>query len=97
MKRRNPRWKTRFGSFVSRHTVARLCRDLNAALGYPTHESTVYGWIRGDSCPRPDRALAIVAASGGRLRVEDLLQHRREVRDADGNRTRPQPLARGAA
>jgi hypothetical protein len=94
MKRRHPHWKTRFGTFVSRHTVALLRRDL-ALAGVPTHEKTVYSWISGQSTPRPERMVALLKIGRGRLRAEDLLRHRSEVRRVEGRGKGP--LARGPA
>jgi hypothetical protein len=78
--RRDPlRWRTRFGSFVSSHTVVALRRDLCAA-GHATQPQTIYSWVRGLSLPEPARLVALLKISRGRLRPEDVVTHREEVR-----------------
>ncbi len=66
------RWQTRFARLVRRYGVAKLARDLEVD---PT---AIYQWVRGSVSPRPDKAMLIVVLLQpvGRLRLEDIYQHR---------------------
>lgn len=69
------RWQTRFARLVRRYGVAKLARDLEVD---PT---AIYQWVRGSVSPRPDKAMLIVVLLQpvGRLRLEDIYQHRLRV------------------
>lgn len=64
-------------------TVARITEELGAR-GFAVEEKSVYRWLAGTSVPRPDRAMTMVEISGGRLKLDDVYQHQREVRGDDG-------------
>ncbi|MCK4415117.1 MAG: hypothetical protein KAY32_16415, partial [Candidatus Eisenbacteria sp.] len=44
-------------------------------------KNAVYQWLQGRA-PRPSRAMALVRLSGGRLTLESIYQHSREVRQS---------------
>lgn len=67
------RWETRFARRIRKYGVAKLARDLEVD---PT---AIYQWIRGSVSPRPDKAMTIVVLVG-RLKLEDIYQHRLTVR-----------------
>ena|ERR1700687_5666453 len=69
------RWQTRFARLIRIYGVAKLARDLEVD---PT---AIYQWIRGSVSPRPDKAMTIVVLLQpvGRLRLEDIYQHRLTV------------------
>jgi len=69
------RWQTRFARLVRSYGVAKLARDLEVD---PT---AIYQWVRGSVSPRPDKAMLIVVLLQpvGRLRLEDIYQHRLTV------------------
>ena len=75
MRRNDPRWRTPFGSWLSRHTVAALQTDLGRA-GQPVTRAAVYQWVAGVTVPRLPCAAAIVTIARGALTLEDLAQHR---------------------
>jgi len=81
MRRRSPpRWATPFGSFVSDFGVGRIVLSL-AASGNPVTNRAVYAWVGGFTRPRPDRAIAMVQISGGRLTLDDVYRQGMEIRN----------------
>lgn len=77
------RWDTEFGRWVSdvgiQRIVATLARDPHLRI---TNQS-VYEWLQGHP-PHPSRAMALVEMSGGRLTLEAIYQHGRELQDPSG-------------
>jgi hypothetical protein len=75
------RWGTEFGRWVSDvgvpHIVAALAHDPDLRIT----NQTVYEWLQGHP-PHPARAMALVQMSGGRLTLEAIYQHSREVRQS---------------
>jgi hypothetical protein len=93
--RREPRWKTRFGSWASQVTVSEIAVNLSK-MGVPVTQRAIYIWLSGRSAPRPDAAEAMVRLSkilrechacgrpAGRLTLEDVYRHRHEVVNGNG-------------
>lgn len=77
-------WRTRFGSFVSRLTVAGVCERLHAQ-GHPLTPSAVYNWVLGYKTPRAEVARALEVISGRSIRLRDIVEHRRVVGNGAGN------------
>lgn len=88
MRRRDPFWRTRFGSFVSNYGnggaeaevsgVPRLVMDLSER-GVSLSKQTVYHWLSGATSPRPHVAEVLRDLSGGQLTLDAIFEHRREV------------------
>lgn len=76
--RHSTRWRTTFGKWVSRMTVARIVEELSTDSRNSITPGTVYEWVAGHQ-PRPDRALALVRISGGELSLDDIYRHRTEL------------------
>ena len=87
MHREPRRWRTYFGSWVRAYTVPRLTRELQT-LGHPVTPNAVYEWLAGRVAPHPDRALAIARLSSGQVSLQDIYQHREDVRAAAVAETR---------
>jgi hypothetical protein len=78
--RRTPsRWETEFGRWVSDFGVSRIVSALAPDADLRITNQTVYEWLQGHA-PRPSRASALVEISGGRLTLEAIYEHGREVR-----------------
>lgn len=77
--RRSYRWSTKFGCFVARLSV-RGVADAMASRGVIVTDRAVYGWLSGRTFPRREHVEALVAVSSGRLDLEDVFRHQREVR-----------------
>lgn len=76
--RRRSRNVTRFSAWVGDVSVAGVVDVLNA---YTTiTPAAVYSWLSGDREPRLSTAAYIVRASGGKVTLEDIVQHREEVK-----------------
>ena len=68
------------------HAACRNDRGLAAAVNMHAHRVTnqaVYKWLEGHA-PRPARAIALVEMSCGRLTLEAIYEHSREVRQSPG-------------
>jgi len=63
-----------FRRWVRAFAPAALTRKLSRA-GVPVSRQTVHRWRRGETAPAPQRAVALLQISEGRLRVEDLYPH----------------------
>ncbi len=81
-KRAPYRWRTEFGRWVKDfgvpHIVAALGRDPDLRV---TNQA-VYEWLQGHA-PRPTRAMALVEMSGGRLTLEAIYEHGRQIRSRE--------------
>ena len=78
MRRAPVRWRSPFGEFIARYTVSRLVSALRGR-GVSVTRGAVYAWVSGRTRPRPDAARAIVSASQGEIRYEDIYRpHSRE-------------------
>jgi len=78
MRRVGVRWGTRFGRWLDGYTVPKVTEGL-ARSGAPVTAGAVYEWLSGRTSPRIEHANALIALSGGRLRVSDIIGHRRIV------------------
>ena len=76
--RRETRWMTRFGSWVSTVGVSNIVAHLNTDPDTAVSRNTVYEWLSGHS-PHPQRANALVEFSNGALSLDDIYAHRREM------------------
>lgn len=75
-----PRYRTRFGSWVSRTTVPLICQNLSTDPETRVKPEAVYQWLAGVTEPRPHRALALVAMSKGEISLDVIYAHRSELR-----------------
>ncbi len=88
--KRDPnRWQTDFGRWVAEFGVPRIVAVLGQDPNLRVTKHAVYHWLKGYA-PRPDRALALVEMSQGRLTLEAIYQHSREVRQSEGDAGGPQ-------
>jgi predicted component of type VI protein secretion system len=72
-------WETKFGRWVSDFGVPRVVRALARDPDLRVTNQAVYEWLQGHA-PRLARAVALVEMSGGRLTLDAIYQHGREVR-----------------
>ncbi len=83
-KRAPDRWQTEFGRWVADfgvlHIVAALAHDPALRIT----NQTVYEWLQGHA-PRPARALALVEMSNGRLTLDAIYQHSRQMKQSEGD------------
>ena len=78
--RRTPsRWETEFGRWVGDFGVSRIVSALAYDPDLRITNQTVYEWLQGHA-PHPSRAMALVQMSGGRLTLDAIYGHGREVR-----------------
>lgn len=70
------RYSTAFGSFVHNTTVPRV-----AAMTFVS-DRCVYHWLAGRAVPSAETCLTLIRASGGALRLEDIVEHRLQVERA---------------
>jgi len=87
-KRTPARWETEFGRWVSETGVPRIVAALARDPDLRVTNNAVYHWLRGHA-PRPERAKALVELSGGRLTLEAIYDHGRQVRKAVAVPQRP--------
>ena len=81
--RRTPmRWETDFRRGVSVFGVSRIVSALAPDPDLRITNQTVYEWLQGHA-PHPTRALALVEMSGGRLTLNAIYEHAREVRQVE--------------
>lgn len=78
-KRDPARWKTEFGRWVGEVGVPQIVKALASDPDLRVTNQAVYEWLQGHP-PRPARAMALVEMSGGRLTLEAIYKHGREVR-----------------
>ena len=78
-KRVPSRWQTEFGRWVGEFGVPRIVKALARDPDLRVTNQAVYEWLQGHP-PRPARAMALVELSGGRLTLEAIYKHAREVR-----------------
>lgn len=82
-----PRWHTRFGQAVGELGVRAIVDGLKSDPATRITNKGVYEWLRGHQ-PSPDRAEALVRLSEGRLTLDIIYSHRRELatkrRDREG-------------
>ena len=82
-KRDPSRWETEFDRWVSDFGVQRIVAALAHEPDLRVTNQAVYEWLQGHA-PRPARAMALVELSGGRLTLEAIYKHGREVRRLSG-------------
>jgi len=80
-KRAPDRWQTEFGRWVADFGVPRIVSALARDPNLRVTNHAVYHWLKGFA-PRPDRALALVELSEGRITLEAIYRHGQEVREA---------------
>ncbi len=78
-KRTPDRWQTEFGRWVADFGVPRIVAGLAHDPDLRVTNQAVYEWLQGHP-PRPARAMALVELSGGRLTLEAIYEHGRQVR-----------------
>jgi hypothetical protein len=83
-KRDPDRWQTEFGRWVADFGVPRIVAGLAHDPVLRITNQTVYEWLQGHA-PQPARAMALVEMSQGRLTLDAIYQHSRQVRQADGD------------
>ena len=76
------RWKTEFGQWVSDFGVPRIVAGLARDPDLRVTNQAVYEWLQGHA-PRPARAMALVEMSGGRLTLEAIYKHGRQIRSRE--------------
>lgn len=72
------RWDTEFGRWVGEFGPSRIVAALGRNPELSVTNGAVYEWLRGHQ-PRPDRAIALVEMSGGRLSLDAIYRHGREI------------------
>ena len=81
--RRTPaRWETEFGRWVSDFGVSRIVSALARDPDLRVTNRAVYEWLQGHP-PHPSRAMALVQISEGRLTLETIYEHGRQIRRTD--------------
>jgi len=78
-KRVPSRWETDFGRWVADFGVPQIVKALDHDPDLRVTNQAVYEWLQGHP-PRPARAMALVEMSGGRLTLEAIYEHGREIR-----------------
>jgi hypothetical protein len=92
MRRRiEERWRTPFGGWVGRVTVAGIVNELGKNPALAVRPSQVYAWVAGIAMPRPSRALALVRMSRGTITLDAIYRHGQEVRRHRGGRSNSEP------
>ena len=87
-KRDPDRWQTEFGRWVADFGVPRIVAGLAHDPSLRITNQTVYEWLQGHA-PHPARAMALVEMSGGRLTLDAIYQHGRQMRQSEGDRGDP--------
>ncbi len=83
--KRDPnRWQTDFGRWVADFGVPRIVAGLARDPALRVTNQTVYEWLQGHT-PQPARAMALVEMSQGRLTLEAIYQHGRQMRQSEGD------------
>lgn len=77
--RSQARWKTRFGSWVSRTSVPKIVAELGRDPDLAVTPKGVYSWLAGRNRPSPRRAEALEAMSRGEISLQDIYGHQREM------------------
>lgn len=84
--RRAPiRWDTEFGRWIADFGVSRLVAAFADDPDLRITRGAVYEWLRGHT-PRPNRAMALVRLSCGRLSLQAIYNHGRELKGGLRNR-----------
>ncbi len=83
-KRAPDRWQTEFGRWVADFGVPRIVAGLAHDPDLRVTKQAVYEWLQGHA-PQPARALALVEMSQGRLTLEIIYQHSRQMKQIEGD------------
>ena len=75
------RWETDFGRWVGDFGVPQIVKALAHDPDLRVTNQAVYEWLQGHP-PRPARAMALVELSRGRLTLEVIYRHGREIRSS---------------
>ncbi|MBN1459156.1 MAG: hypothetical protein JXA57_06440 [Armatimonadetes bacterium] len=86
-KRDPERWETEFGRWVADFGVPQIVKALARDPDLRVTNQAVYEWLQGHP-PRPARAMALVELSGGRLTLEAIYQHGRQIHQLQCRDTR---------
>lgn len=81
-KRTPDRWKTDFGRWVADFGVPSIVAGLAHDPDLRVTNQAVYEWLQGHT-PRPARAMALVEMSNGRLTLETIYQHSRQIKQTE--------------
>lgn len=81
------RWQTEFGRWVSEFGVPRIVAALAHDPDLRVTNQAVYKWLQGHA-PRPPRAMAMVKMSGGRITLEAIYQHSRDIQRSQTSHAR---------
>jgi hypothetical protein len=76
------RWKTEFGRWVGDFGVPRIVAALARDPDLRVTNQAVYEWLQGHA-PRPNRAIALVEMSRGRLTLDAIYEHGRQIRSRE--------------
>lgn len=76
--RHRSRTRTRFSAWVGEVTVGGVVDAMHAFT--PIGPKCVYSWLSGQTEPRLTTATYIVRVSGGKVTLEDIVQHRLTVK-----------------
>lgn len=83
--KRDPnRWQTEFGRWVADFGVPRIVAGLAHDPALRVTNQTVYEWLQGHA-PQPARAMALVEMSQGRLTLEAIYEHSRQIKQSEGD------------
>jgi hypothetical protein len=74
------RWETEFGRWVADFGASRIVAALGRDPDLSVAPHAPYDWLRGHP-PRPDRATALVELSEGRLSLDAIYNHSREIEE----------------
>lgn len=83
------RWDTEFGRWVADFGVPRIVAGLADDPDLRVTNQAVYEWLQGHA-PQPARAMALVEMSQGRLTLEAIYQHGRQMRQTGSDAGGPQ-------
>ena len=83
-KRVPDRWQTDFGRWVADFGVPRIVAGLAHDPDLRVTNQAVYEWLQGHA-PHPARAMALVEMSGGRLTLEAIYQHSRQIKQSESD------------
>lgn len=81
-KRAPDRWQTDFGRWVADFGVPRIVAALAHDPNLRVTNQAVYEWLQGHA-PHPARAMALVEMSQGRLTLEAIYEHSRQVKQSE--------------
>ena len=81
-KRTPDRWQTDFGRWVADFGVPRIVAGLSHDPCLRVTNQAVYEWLQGHA-PQPARAMALVEMSQGRLTLEAIYQHSRQIKQSE--------------